>query len=79
MQENHWLPEKEASEELGVSQTKLKTLREYGYLKPGTHWRSSPDPESFPWSPKVLYHLKWCKEGILYWSEKDAPINELVA
>ena len=40
-----WLSEKEASEVLRVDQKSLETLREMGFLKPGSHWRSSNDPK----------------------------------
>ena len=79
MTDPFWLNEKEASIRLGVSEITLRRWREIGYLKPGTHWRSSPDSEALPWKPTVIYHLRWCKEVIDYWKGKDAPISELAA
>ena len=67
MKEPEWFSEKEASNQLGISQSTLRLWREVGYLKPGTHWRSSPNEECLPWNPNVIYHLRWCKEVIAYW------------
>ena len=52
-----WLPGKEASEVLRVEEQTLGCLREMGYLKPGSHCRSSSDPEQIPWKPKVFYFI----------------------
>ena len=79
MKNSPWVDEDEASSKLGVSEETLKNWREIGYLKPGTHWRSSPADQPIPWKPKVIYHLRWCKEIIDYWQEEDAPISRLVA
>ncbi len=76
---NEWLFEEDASKRLGVSKKTLRYWREIGYLKPGTHWRSAPDETSLPWNPKVIYHLRWCKEIIEYWKEKQAPLSDLAA
>ena len=65
-----WLSEKEASEVLRVDEQSLELMRESGYLKPGSHWRSSNDPEQLPWKPKVFYFISGCKEVIEYW-QKD--------
>ena len=59
-----WLTEKEASVILKVDEQTLEVLREGGYLKPGSHWRSSTDPEQFPLKPKVLYRITSCIEII---------------
>ena len=66
-----WLPEKEASVILKVDEQTLEVLREGGYLKPGSHWRSSTDPEQLPWKPKVFYFIRGCKEVIEYWQNND--------
>ncbi|KGG12608.1 MULTISPECIES: hypothetical protein [Prochlorococcus] len=79
MKDTQWLDEIGASVELGVNPETLKLWREIGYLKPGTHWRSAPNNESMPWTPKVIYHLRWCKEVIEYWQKKDAPISSIAA
>ncbi len=79
MQEKQWFNEKDASNKLGVTPSTLKLWREIGYLKPGTHWRSSPNDESMPWTPNVIYHLNWCKEVIDYWKDRDAPISNMAA
>ncbi len=79
MKETPWVNQKLASEKLGVSEETLNSWREIGYLKPGTHWRSSPENEHRPWKPSVIYHLRWCKEIIDYWDKEDAPISRLVA
>ena len=74
-----WVSEKEAGEIFGVDEKTLQFWREAGYLKPGTHWRSSNDSEQLPWKPKVFYHINWCKEVIEYWKEHDAPVGHLAA
>ena len=74
-----WVTEKEAGQILGVNEKTLDFWREAGYLKPGTHWRSSFDAEQLPWNPKVIYHVRWCREVIEYWKEHDAPVKPLVA
>ena len=79
MIENTWVSAREASNLLGVSEGTLQTWREVGYLKPGTHWRSSPDSQSNPWKPDVIYHIRWCKEEMAYWKAQDAPIRDIAA
>ena len=79
MKEHQWFSEKEASDRLGVNESTLRLWREVGYLKPGTHWRSSPSDDSLPWKPKVIYHLSRCKEVIEYWRNKDSALNNLAA
>ncbi len=79
MHNNQWLLEEDASRHLGVSQKTLQHWREIGYLKPGTHWRSAPSISYLPWKPKVIYHLRWCREIIDYWRERDAPMTDLAA
>ena len=74
-----WVSEKEAGEVLGVDEKTLEIWREVGYLKPGTHWRSSTEPNQSPWKPKVFYHINWCREVIDYWKEHDAPIGQMAA
>ena len=66
-----WLSEKEASEVLRVDEQSLEVMRERGYLKPGTHWRSANDPKQLPWKPKVFYFIRGCKEVIEYWQNMD--------
>ena len=63
-EESKWLSVKEASEILRVDEQSLEAMRERGYLKPGTHWRSSNDPKQLPWKPKVFYFIRGCKEII---------------
>ena len=74
-----WLSEKEASEVLRVDEKYLEVLRERGYLKPGSHWRSSNDPKQLPWKPKVFYSISGCKEVIDYWKEKYASFDQIAA
>ena len=62
-----WLSEKEASKVLKVDKQSLEVMRERGYLKPGSHWRSSNDSKQLPWKPKVFYFIEGCKEVIEYW------------
>ena len=79
MKDNPWLGPKEASRLLGVSESTLQLWREIGYLKPGTHWRSSPNDDSLPWKPIVIYHLRWCREVIQYWRDKDSALTNMAA
>ena len=74
-----WLLEKDASELLRVDEQKLEFLREMGYLRPGSHWRSSNDPEQLPWKPKVFYCISECKEVIEYWQDNDASFDQIAA
>ena len=67
-----WLSEKEASKALRVDEQTLEFLREGGYLKPGSHWRSSTDPEQLPWKPKVFYLISGCKEVIEYFQNNSS-------
>ena len=76
---SNWLSEKEASEVLRVDERILELLREGGYLKPGSHWRSSTDPEQLPWKPKVFYRITGCKEVIEYWQDNDASFDQIAA
>jgi len=79
LNESPWVSAKEASNQLGVSENTLHLWREIGYLKPGTHWRSSQESQTTPWKPEVIYHLRWCKEEIDYWLSEDAPIKNIAA
>jgi len=74
-----WLSEKEASEILSIDQKFLEVLRERGFLKPGSHWRSSNDPKQLPWKPKVFYFISGCKEVVDYWKDKYAFFDQIVA
>ena len=74
-----WLSAKDASEVLRVDQQFLEALREKGYLKPGSHWRSSNDPQQLPWKPKVFYFISGCTEVIEYWQNNDSSFNQIAA
>jgi len=74
-----WLSGKEASEVLSVKEQTLEVLRERGYLRPGSHWRSSTDPEQLPWKPKVFYLISECKEVIEYWQGIESSLNQIKA
>tara|TARA_Y100001968_G_C18797958_1_gene454243 strand:+ start:192 stop:434 length:243 start_codon:yes stop_codon:yes gene_type:complete len=76
---SNWLSEKEASEVLRVDEQILELFREVGYLKPGSHWRSSNDPGQLPWKPKVFYRISGCKEVIEYWLDNVASLDQIVA
>ena len=79
IEDSIWLSEKEASEVLKVDEQSLNVLREKGYLKPGSHWRSSNDPKQLPWKPKAFYFISGCKEVIDYWKDKYASIDQIAA
>ncbi len=74
-----WLSEKEASEVLKVDEQALEVMREGGVLKPGSHWRSSNDPEQLPWKPKVFYSISRCKEVIEYLQDNEACFDQIPA
>ena len=74
-----WLSEKEACEVLKVDEQTLEFLREGGYLKPGSHWRSSPDPEQLPWKPKVFYLISRCKEVIEFFHYNEPSSDQIAA
>ncbi len=74
-----WLSEKEAGEVLRVDQQILELLRQEGYLKPGSHWKSSNDPDQLPWKPKAFYHISWCKKVFEYWQDNDACFEQIAA
>ena len=70
---------KDASEVLNVDEKYLELLRERGYLKPGSHWRSSNDPMQLPWKPKVFYLIINCKEVIKYMKGNDSFLDQVAA
>ena len=74
-----WLSEKEACEVLRVDEQYLELLRERGFLKPGSHWRSSNDPKQLPWKPKVFYFISGCKEVIEYCQSNVAFFDQIAA
>ncbi len=74
-----WVSEKDASKVLRVDEQSLELLRERGYLKPGSHWRSSNDPEQLPWKPRVFYSISGCKEVIDFWKDNDASFDNKAA
>jgi len=78
-EESKWLSEKEASEVLKVDEQSLEVLRESGYLKPGSHWRSSNDPKQLPWKPKVFYFISGCKEVVEYLQKNDDSFTQKAA
>ena len=79
IEESIWLSEKEASEVLRVDEQSLELLRERGYLKPGSHWRSSNDPKQLPWKPKVSYFISGCQEVIEYCQSNVASFDQIAA
>ena len=76
---NIWLSGREASRALSVDESYLELLREMGYLKPGSHWRSSNEPRQIPWKPKVLYFISGCKKAIEYRQQNDASYERIAA
>ena len=69
----------EACEVLIVDEQILELLREAGYLKPGSHWRSSNDPRHSAWKPKVFYRISSCKEVIEYWRHQNTSNDQIAA
>ena len=74
-----WMSEKEASKVLRVDKQILELLREEGYLKPGSHWRSSNDPEQLPWKPKALYFISGCEEFLECFQYNSASFDQVAA
>ena len=74
-----WLSEKEASEVLRVDAQSLEFLRQRGYLKPGTHWKSSNAPKQLPLKQKNFYFISGCKEVIEYWQINDDSFDQIEA
>ena len=77
MLENVWYPCNLAAEKLGIKESQLSELREYAYLKPGIHWKSSPLGQKKPWSPKAIYNVKACKKVINEYN--TLRINQIAA
>ena len=61
---NIWFKSDQAAEKLGISEEDLSCLRENGSLKPGIHWKSSPNGQKKPWKPEALYNTKLCRKLI---------------
>tara|TARA_Y100001968_G_scaffold320357_1_gene353172 strand:+ start:1321 stop:1563 length:243 start_codon:yes stop_codon:yes gene_type:complete len=74
-----WLSEKEVSDLFTIDEKDLMTLREFGFLRPGIHWKSSLDPDQLPWSPKVIYCLVYCREVIEGWKKNKATDGKMAA
>ena len=74
-----WLLQKEASKVLGVTEKTLEIFREQGLLQPGTHWKSSSDPDQLPWKPKVSYQIKWCRDAIEHYARTNALSGQIAA
>ena len=74
-----WLSVKEASEVLRVDENYLELLRERGYLKPGSHWRSSNEPNQLPWKPRVFYSISKCKEVLEDFQNNDDSFDQIPA
>ncbi len=64
MLKNIWHSSNSASENIGITEIKLSHLRENGFLKPGIHWKSSPNGQKKPWNPEALYNSTLCKKLI---------------
>ena len=70
-----WTSSCSAAEKLSLKEKELSKLREYGFLKPGIHWKSSPLGQKKPWKPKALYNVKMCRNIInKFYFEKNESI-----
>ena len=69
-----WISSELTAEKLGITEIKLSFLRENGILKPGIHWKSSPQGQKKPWKPKAIYNIKLCQNIIskFYFEENDS-------
>tara|TARA_B100000674_G_scaffold110469_1_gene81766 strand:+ start:101 stop:337 length:237 start_codon:yes stop_codon:yes gene_type:complete len=63
-----WVLSSDASRKLRIKEKELSELREYGILKPGIHWKSSPIGQNKPWNPNPIYNVESCKKLLI---EKD--------
>ena len=79
MKHSPWVSEAEAIKRLDVTWQTLRSWREIGYLKQGTHWRLNRNNHKSITHSKVIYHLNWCNEVMEYWRDQDAPISKKVA
>ena len=61
---NIWSSSEFAAAKLGITEIKLSYLRENSFLKPGIHWKSSPEGQKKPWNPKALYNINSCRKII---------------
>ena len=57
-----WISSDLTAKKFGITEIKLSSLRENGFLRPGIHWKSSPSGQEKPWNPKVIYNIKMCKK-----------------
>ena len=71
-----WSSSELTAKKLKITENKLSYLRENGFLKPGIHWKSSPEGQKKPWKPKVLYNEKMCRKIINKIYQED---NENIA
>ena len=71
---NIWSSSESAAAKLGVTEIKLSYLRENSFLKPGIHWKSSPNGQKKPWNPKAIYNINSCRKIInkIYLEENNA-------
>ncbi len=70
MSNHRWGTADDACRHLNVDVKTLQTWRRAGYLKQGTHWRSTQSNGS----ETVIYQLQWSKEEMEYWRSHDANI-----
>ena len=73
-----WDSSVSAAEKLGIKEKELSSLREFGFLKPGIHWKSAPSGQLKPWSPKALYNVRLCKK-IIFKDNFFGDFNKYVA
>ncbi len=59
-----WSSSEFTAEKLGITEIQLSYFRENGILKPGIHWKSSPQGQNKPWKPKALFNINMCKKVI---------------
>ena len=59
--EDFWDYSSAAAKNLGLEESELSDLREFGILKPGIHWKSSPSGQIKPWKPEPLYNINLVK------------------
>ena len=72
MLRNRWVSSVCAAQKLGITELELSDLREFGLLKPGIHWKSSPYGQMKPWNPEALYNVKLCRKLI----NEEKPFNQ---
>ena len=69
-----WVPQREAADQLGISERTLLRWRTAGLLKPAEHYRRKFPAANSP----LLYHLERCEQAMSAAFARDHRTLELV-